>query len=553
MKIRFENSFPTANGGNESLALVSLTKLVRLGLLPATAKLNDALSAQVTAKFTAQFPGQMVPASLGDLLLTQVKDADADGLSDINVDDLASLDLLANVSVPPEQLLAKTPFSRDEFSTLANGSTWLSGALADQVVFAQQNIWNEVSESTTIGSSNVIATSFGEPILQLNTPLSVSETGAISLGSAGPTTFGGLTLAMNGNAAYLLITDQRGAVARAYQLTPSGRLKPIAPQTGGMEITDAKPLLAALFANPLVNTIPTLFKLKQQILKAEALRSQVTTPSNSAEKIVWSVAKADVNSVKTQLEKAQTDSGIRPLKWHQWVDDPSDVNTAQAVLDATGGKTDIRPAYLYTIALGEGLMFYLDDANDFQKVDVSMQVNGFAELGTDTFGTSVTELKRKGHVPNWFQEGRDYFLEQSVNEKGETVSSANFANLNTGLIALRGMLADSRQRFMTDAKKTLGPVSARKLTQRQIDYFTYVYFNAGSGFGAKHLKAQGLKAAEKWTDAIPADNRVARFNSLQRISTLQFIESFNAFPKVSPSKIPVAPVTAPPVGTTPVS
>ena len=61
---------------------------------------------------------------------------------------------------------------------------------------------------------------------------------------------------------------------------------------------------------------------------------------------------------------------------------------------------------------------------------------------------------------------------------------------------------------------------------------------AGAGFGKKHLVSQGLAAVKKWEGPPPPDNRIARFNSLQRLSTLQLMDSLQLFPAKSPMAAP---------------
>lgn len=274
--------------------------------------------------------------------------------------------------------------------------------------------------------------------------------------------------------------------------------------------------------------------------KSEALRARTTPPTDLAERAVWAGGRLSAEELQSRVTKLQDTWGVRPLRWQGWVDDPSEVNTARAILEATAGQTAIRPSYLYTIAIGEGLLYYLDASNRFTHVDTSQPVSGFGEIGVDTFATAAEGLKRSGLLPAWFQEGRDYTVQVQTNEKGETVRSADFPDLKRGLIALRAMLADSRAHFLSDAKTALGPVAASRLTQDQVDYFTYVYFNAGAGFGKRHLQSQGLVAVKKWQGPPPPDNRVARFNALQRLSTLQLMDSLQLFPSKSPLPAPVA-------------
>ncbi len=185
-----------------------------------------------------------------------------------------------------------------------------------------------------------------------------------------------------------------------------------------------------------------------------------------------------------------------------------------------------------------GAPSYLDANSTYSAVDTSKPVSGFSDLGTDTFATAAADLKRRGFLPEWFQEGRDYTVTSHVNEKGENVQSADFPDLKRGLIALRAMLADCRSRFQRDARAVLGASAASRLTQDQLDSYTYVYFNAGAGFGRKHLQANGLGAVAKWDAPPPADNRIARYNAIQRLSTQKLMDSLGWFPARSTMPAP---------------
>jgi hypothetical protein len=156
-------------------------------------------------------------------------------------------------------------------------------------------------------------------------------------------------------------------------------------------------------------------------------------------------------------------------------------------------------------------------------------VPGFQYLGLDTFGTRVEGLRRQGLLPESFKEGVDYTVSSARNEKGEIVQSADFANLQAGLTAMTAMVADERRRFLNDVSAVLGPNV--KPTEDQTNFFTYLYFNTGSGGGRRLLEANGLGLADKWTAPPPESNKVsARFNALQRLATWKMIDALGVFP-----------------------
>jgi hypothetical protein len=117
----------------------------------------------------------------------------------------------------------------------------------------------------------------------------------------------------------------------------------------------------------------------------------------------------------------------------------------------------IDPAYLYVMAIGEGLSGHMTNNKGFTGYQLQTNtVSGFGALGTDTFGSAAARLQRRGFIPKDFSEGEDYFVSYQTNEKGESVKSADFPDLTRGLTALAGMLAESRSQFLRDADRYLG-------------------------------------------------------------------------------------------------
>lgn len=542
MKVRFElplNSYPA---GQADLALLTLGRLVKSGLLPASSKAVDPVAPKVLERFTALNPGKPAPRDLGELLLAYTGDSDADQQLDVDLTSLAATGAIA-LDVKALEASASVQFTADEFVTLRAGHAGL--APAGDPVITQASLYDEVETAAPAAEGLVTyLRTQGRSQLTFATPLAVTAGGDIAKGAGATEDRHFENAAMELQQSGLVLSLWGTSGQATFIVSPSGRIKEYDATTGltkpgGTEAPKAKWLLDALLKTVTeAGTDESFAKVISTLAQTDALRARTTPPVDLAERAVWAGGRLSADELQGRVTTLTNTWGVRPLRWQGWIDDPSEVNTARAILEATGGQTAIRPSFLYTIAIGEGLLYYLDANNRFTHVDTSQPVSGFVELGVDTFATSAAGLKKSGLLPAWFKEGVDYTVTESVNEKNENVKSADFPDLRRGLIALRAMLGDSRARFLSDAKTVLGPAKAAKLTQDQIDYFTYVYFNAGAGFGKKHLVSQGLAAVKKWEGPPPPDNRIARFNALQRLSTLQLMDSLQLFPAKSPMAAP---------------
>ncbi len=92
------------------------------------------------------------------------------------------------------------------------------------------------------------------------------------------------------------------------------------------------------------------------------------------------------------------------------------------------------------------------------------------------------------------------------------------------------MLSLTRDQFLNDVEKVLGPAALASLTEEQTNFFTYVYFNAGPGFGLRRVKNEGLDYFSPQT--APENIMNARNNALIRVETANVIQKLNIFPPV---------------------
>jgi hypothetical protein len=199
-----------------------------------------------------------------------------------------------------------------------------------------------------------------------------------------------------------------------------------------------------------------------------------TAPAGASNQDPTVVLAKTINAAHAQdvATQVQASYGVRPRRWLGYLDTTGGTGDelAHAVEHAaalTNGK--IAPTWLYTVAIGEGMSYWSQGGGG--------GVSGFGELGVDNFGTRAAALKAEGYLPQSFTLGRDYTLDKNTNEKGETVTSANFPNAASALVALQAMLQESRARAIANAKAVYG--ANVQLSEDDIRFWTYFDFNCG--------------------------------------------------------------------------
>jgi hypothetical protein len=277
-------------------------------------------------------------------------------------------------------------------------------------------------------------------------------------------------------------------------------------------------------------------QMRQSVMLRSLIRHDPSTPTDvreigvdPARGMVYRAGTIPPNERADAIAKAKAAWGTRPLAFERFVDEGKELTVARAFHDAARPDLGISPAFLYTVALGEGTNLYLADHTRHSDVNIKAPIDGYQYLGTDTFGTRAAALKQQGLIdPSW-KAGKQYTVQTETNEKQQTVKSATFKDLPTGLTALTAMLAAERRNFERDAAEVLGEPAAAQLTADQKDFFSYVYFNAGPGFGKRALERWGLDYGRPWSGPDPADNRNPRFNAAQRMATKSALEAMGLF------------------------
>jgi hypothetical protein len=339
-------------------------------------------------------------------------------------------------------------------------------------------------------------------------------------------------------------TLANGVVTYTFQAKVKSIVAAISGQAATMET------LTYTFTPPAGTDVAGTYSLSAPAGSSDPVYTRKAAPAPGEDPSVARAAAITTAEANQDSAAIQARFGVRPKRWYGYLTPPSVGNEVAAAVNAassaTGGR--VPPAWLYTIAMGEGLNLYLEGGPPSKQGAFSL--DGFYYLGTDTFSTRAAALAKEGYLPKNFTLGKDYVTVAHTNEHGDTVQSASFKDLTTGLTALASMVAESRDRVLADAKKIWPGVT---LTEDDIRFWTYLDFNVGSGarrtFMEKHDVSWGRSRPGPERD----DQREGRYNSIVRVATARWIEDLGLFPATAaPTKAPATPAAAPtaPAGVT---
>lgn len=163
-------------------------------------------------------------------------------------------------------------------------------------------------------------------------------------------------------------------------------------------------------------------------------------------------------------------------------------------------SSGLDPALLYSSAMEEGLRegidnpdvvseAYLEAIGDGKVKKAKGQfdpnvypIDGFRTYGLDTFGDQYNTLKKKGYLPDGFEQ--QFTPYKAENELKQQVTSAAFKSEDAALQAKAAMLRSTRDNLENYTKK-----NKVTLSDKQRDFFNLVGYNAGEGNMQKMIKS----------------------------------------------------------------
>ncbi|MCX6815294.1 MAG: hypothetical protein NT120_00385 [Candidatus Aenigmarchaeota archaeon] len=158
---------------------------------------------------------------------------------------------------------------------------------------------------------------------------------------------------------------------------------------------------------------------------------------------------------------------------------------------------------------------------------------GFGYLGVDHFSDDAPILKQGGFLRQNFNEGSEYIVTSNENELNKLVKSANFNGFKNGIEALGARVAWTKYMFLTDVKN-MG-VDTNSLTDDQVFFWTYYYFNTGQGNGKKELTNHVANGKLNDYSFMTASDKTitngckVRYNSIMRLATYKAIKTLGIF------------------------
>lgn len=171
--------------------------------------------------------------------------------------------------------------------------------------------------------------------------------------------------------------------------------------------------------------------------------------------------------------------------------DLSTGKTLKEIITNASKDLDIDPTFLMSTALAEGLDRYQffetgDKAKDSaRKMKLAEnKIDGHLTLGLDTIGNKESQLRKGGYL----REDLKFKVKDFVNEKNETVKTANFENLEDAVYVMAGLARKEYDDLIEYAQE-----NNIELTPEQEEYFTDVAYNAGAGNARKMLSSYSKK------------------------------------------------------------
>ena len=233
-----------------------------------------------------------------------------------------------------------------------------------------------------------------------------------------------------------------------------------------------------------------------------------------------------VDALKSEL---QVRYGYRPRSWHGWADAEDDrpiVNVFETACKETG----IDPAYAYTIAVGEGLIEWLNESKEGGVYNLNQTVDGWKHLGLDYFCWDIARLRANNLIKGTLIEGTHYVCRDWRNEQGSAIRYPEFTNLTN---AVNAFVATLRlyDGLLEQHRKELG---IPELSEDRKAYWRYAYFIDGERDAKADLAAtRGDFSLTRRT--------LIKEKSLVRVGTWRLVQRFSLFNGNNPNASPSVP------------
>lgn len=176
-----------------------------------------------------------------------------------------------------------------------------------------------------------------------------------------------------------------------------------------------------------------------------------------------------------------------------YIDDPEEAVLLAVLLDRTAEvrsrlkRRYILPdSFVFAALNNEGKVF--SSFSDDREILIG---HGYAETGLDWFGSEFFQLRVYGLLDNAFS---DLFkVTIDTNELNQTVPTAVFQHMGAMFEGFAATLVN-RQRMVREACRSAG-ISVSLMSDEELLFWTYLFFNAGGGYGYKLIQRLGTREA----------------------------------------------------------
>jgi hypothetical protein len=269
--------------------------------------------------------------------------------------------------------------------------------------------------------------------------------------------------------------------------------------------------------------------------------SPIPTPGQMIyEKTMTSEFKAHEATIDA---KAKEKWGVNPKHWLVTrYDNPRDKpkRSYAVVYDwviQAAKRNDLDPHFLHTVAMGEGLMQYLDAKQNLEagaEDRSSHRIDTFQILGLDNIGETYMTLN--GYLDDKYFQYIEPKTKRQPNEKHKMVLAAYISGIDAGIFALSATL----QKCHLAAKSVIASVNeqGKSATLDQEYFITYALFN-NPVYALPDIKRLGVNVYTRKYDIKMSENALKakegddqtniRFNCLIRMSSYQRMKDLGVY------------------------
>jgi len=193
---------------------------------------------------------------------------------------------------------------------------------------------------------------------------------------------------------------------------------------------------------------------------------------------------------------------------------------------------------------GLGYAYYIK-TDTFSKyyLDHNLPVSGVNYLGTDVAGDEG-EQRRLREGGFWPESLEVVARRQFTQEQGTQTIPGDFNSLQDGLVGMAGILAEKKKIFLDDFRKKFGEGELKRLSEEEISFWTYFYYNCGQGCGKGHLYGEEFVTGGKKRRGVGRENAFSKLpyeepscsscqdpkvNALRRLATQEWLEQSGVF------------------------